>query len=80
MGDDGPEMIQGGGGQGLGSESSEEPPELKTVRSLLWRYGEGPVGHEFSPKDLLPYRWTDGGDLNKQGSSTSVAHEAGSGQ
>ncbi len=45
MDDNSPDMIRGGGGQGSGSKSSEDPLKPKAVRNLPWGYGEGPVGH-----------------------------------
>jgi hypothetical protein len=66
MDEDGPNMIQRGGGQGsgsegpatihgggnkcLGSECSDDPPP--------WGYGAGPTGHILSFEDLLPYQRT----------------------
>ncbi len=79
MDDDGPDMIHGGGGQGLGSESSEDPLEPKAVRNLPWGYGEGPIGHGSSFEDLLPYR-RNKAEPNESGGSTIVVHGVGLGR
>ncbi len=50
--------IQGGGGQGLGSESSDGPPSPESIRNSPWGYGEGPAGHVPSFEDLLPNQRT----------------------
>jgi hypothetical protein len=79
MDDNGPNMIRGGGGQRLGSECSEEPLKSEAVRNLPWGYGEGPVGHALSFKDLLPYRRYKA-QPTERGGSTMVVHGVGLGR
>jgi hypothetical protein len=79
MDDNGPDMICSGSGQGLGSKCSEELLEPEAVRNLPWGYGEGPVGHELSFEDLLPYRWNKA-QPTECGGSTIVGHGVGLGR
>ncbi len=72
MDDNRSNMIPGGSGQELGSECSEEPLEPKVVRNLPWGYGEGPVGHGLSFKDLLPYQWNKAQPTERGGSTMLV--------
>jgi hypothetical protein len=82
MEEDGPDMIRGGGGQGLGSKCSEESLVPNLISNPAWGYGAGPVGQGQipSPDDPLPYQRT-GENISERSRASefghAVAHGAG---